>query len=205
MRRRAVAFGIVLAAAAAGILAGCTFLIQFDDVAKDGSDGAPPPRDDGDVPPTPPGDDSGGDDSGVNDTGVPFPPPCDTTSLPDMVSCNSMFERPECASETGIFATYPTARGGDLVECNGGAHPYCLIHCPYGCHVMTTSGFSDFCDGCKLRKKGTYCAKDMGGPDEGVAVDCDGGKIVDVHFCGAGRCTASCPRPGETHQPACCI
>ncbi len=202
MRRRAFALGIVLAGAVGGILAGCTFLIQFDDVAKDASDGAAPPRQDGDVPDVPPGDDVGAD-GGVIDTGVPFPPPCDTTSLPSMVTCNTMYERPECAAETGIFPSYPTARGGDLVECNGGAHPYCLIHCPYGCHVMTTTGFSDFCDGCKLRAQGTYCAKDMGGPDEGIAVDCDGGKIVDVHTCGAGRCTSQCPRSDP--KPACCI
>jgi hypothetical protein len=199
-----VAVGIVLAGALAGILAGCTFLIQFDDVAKDGVDGGPPPRQDGEAPPPPPGDDVGADGD-VIDTGVPFPPPCDPTFPESMVACNAMYPRPECASETGIFPSYPTARGGDVVECNGGAHPFCVRHCPYGCFKMTINGFSDFCDGCKLRAQGTYCAKDMGGPDEGIAVDCDGGKIVDVHTCGAGRGTSQCPRTTDPHQPACCI
>ncbi len=202
MRRRAVAAGFVIAGAAAGLLAGCTFLIKFDDVASDGG-GAPPPRVDGDTPPdVPPGDDTGADEGGVIDTGVPFPPPCDTTFEAGAVDCNASYPRPECASE-GVFMSYPTPRGGDLVDCNGSAHPYCIVHCPYGCHQMGM-GYSDFCDGCKLRKDGTYCAKDMGAPDEGIAVDCTGGKISAIYQCGPGRCTATCTRAGGP-RPGCCI
>jgi hypothetical protein len=198
MRRWLLAvFGAVTIASAASF-AGCTFLIQFDDAAPldggaDASDGAAPP----DAKP-----------DAATDAGPPaFPPPCDPAFPLSQLKCNPDFPRPNCAKTTTVFPSYPAGqdRTNDLVTCNGGANPTCVQHCPFGCATMPT-GYPDACDDCNGRADGTYCVKDLRGPDGrnlGLAVDCKGGKTVDAHVCGVGKCATKCPRAAPA--PSCCI
>lgn len=194
---RAVLVAIVTSAA------GCTFLIDFEEVdlpASDAgsSDGAP--RDAGNT--------TDASDAGAVEGGPPaFPPPCDPSFPLSDVSCNPSYPRPNCASNTTVFPTYPAgrSRAGDLVTCNGGATPTCVQHCPFGCAAMP-DGYPDACDDCDGRPDGTYCVKDMRGADGrnlGLAVDCKAGKTVMAHVCGVGRCATKCPRAAPS--PSCCI
>jgi hypothetical protein len=200
MRRR-LAFALVVAAGAAcgsgALAAGCTLLIPFDELDKDGgAETGPPPPIDGDAPP--------GDAEGGIDTGVAFPPPCDPKFDAGAVTCDPNYPRPECAHEPALFAGYPGDVQNDLVGCSGPTHPTCIQHCPFGCAIMP-QGYSDMCDDCHGKPQGTYCVKDLGGgnPDDlSLAVDCDGGKVVKTYACGTGRCASQCPR--TDHAPACC-
>jgi hypothetical protein len=106
-----------------------------------------------------------------------------------------------------VFPTYPSGhpRGEDLVICDGGSTPTCVQHCPFGCAVMP-NGYADICDDCFGRPQGTYCVTDLrSGPpsDDGLAIDCDGGKTVYKTVCGRGKCASVCPTAGSP-QPACC-
>jgi hypothetical protein len=175
------------------LVAGCTFLIDFKEVDR------APPADDADA--------RAANDGSVGDEGVvAFPPPCDPSFPLAEVRCNASFPRPNCASNTGIFPSYPTGhpRADDLVTCNGGTKPTCVQHCPFGCVAMP-QGFPDACDDCDGRADGTYCVKDLRGPDGrslGLAVDCKGGRTVEGHICGVGRCATKCPRADL--KPSCC-
>ncbi len=180
--------------------AGCTFLIQFDEVATDGGpDTGLPPRD---------GEADGDAESADADAGeAPFPPPCDSTFPLTQVTCNASYERPNCAKNTTVFPQYPSSesRTNDLVSCDGGTHPTCVQHCPFGCAVMPT-GYADICDDCNGRPQGTYCVTDLRGvpsSDDGLAIDCDGGKTVGTHICGAGKCATKCTTAGFP-RPSCC-
>ena len=186
---------------------GCTFLVDFADVPPDEDSGTPPERDVF-VPPQPEVDASeGGIVIGPDGGPIAFPPPCDPTFPLDEVACNPDFPRPNCAKNTGIFATYPASypRNDDLVVCNGGTKPICVMHCPFGCAQMP-AGYPDACDDCSGRIDGTYCMKDLRGTDgrtHGLAIDCQGGKTVKTYNCGAGRCATDCPRTDRS--PSCCI
>jgi len=180
--------------------AGCTFLIDFEEVevAPDAGSVDAAPRDAG-----------GADASDAAVDGGPpaFPPPCDPSFPLSQVKCNASYQRPNCASNTTVFPAYPAGipRGDDLVTCNGTANPTCVQHCPFGCATMPAS-YPDACDDCNGRPDGTYCVKDMRGADGrnlGLAVDCKGGKTVDAHVCGVGLCATKCPR--TERAPSCCI
>ncbi|CAN5924958.1 hypothetical protein BH11MYX4_BH11MYX4_66700 [soil metagenome] len=182
----------VLLVAILALGAGCTFLIDFKTVDAGSEDAGSAEAKDAAV---------------LDDGPLAFPPPCDPTFPLKEVRCNPSFPRPNCASNTGIFASYPAGRprGSDLVTCNGGTTPTCVQHCPFGCVAMP-QGFPDACDDCDGRPDGTYCVKDLRGPDGrnlGLAVDCKGGKTIQSHTCGEGRCATKCPRTDLT--PSCCI
>jgi hypothetical protein len=179
------------------LFAGCTFLIEFEEVAGTdaGSSGDTPDANDAN------------DGSRPDDGAAAFPPPCDPTFPLADVKCNPSFPRPNCASNTGIFPTYPEGRSreGDLVTCNGGTTPTCVQKCPFGCTAMPP-GYPDACNDCEGRPDGTYCVRDLRGADGrnlGLAVDCEKGKTVMVHVCGENRCASTCPRADR--KPSCCI
>jgi len=190
---------VTLALVALG--AGCTFLIDFEEVAPSVVTDAAVVND---VAVR----DASALDAPVTDTGPPaFPPPCDPGFPLAEVKCNANFPRPNCASNTTVFPSYPAGRmrEGDLVTCNGGPTPTCVQHCPFGCTSMPT-GFPDACDDCNGRPNGTYCVKDLRGPDGrnlGLAIDCKDGKQVADYICGAGKCATTCPRTDR--KPSCCI
>lgn len=178
--------------------AGCTFLIDFDEVDGGADGGSPEAAVLPDVR----------DDRVVADGPIAFPPPCDPAFPLSQVKCNADFPRPNCATNTGVFPSYPAGhpRNGDLVTCNGGATPpTCVQHCPFGCATMP-NGFPDMCDDCNGRPDGTYCVKDLRGPDGrnlGLAIDCVGGKTTKGYVCGVGQCATKCPR--TERSPSCCI
>ena len=174
--------------------AGCTLLIDFKEVGPVGAVADSSAGDGGDARPP-----EGGPPA--------FPPPCDPGFPLAELQCNASFARPNCASNATVFPAYPAerARGGDLVTCNGGPTPTCVQNCPFGCTLMP-QGFPDACDDCDGRPDGTYCVKDLRGPDGrnlGLAVDCQGGRTVRAAVCGVGRCATKCPRTDRT--PSCCI
>ncbi|MBS2017240.1 MAG: hypothetical protein JST00_30435 [Deltaproteobacteria bacterium] len=192
---RSLARALLVAAVGAG--AGCTFLIDFDEVPGGGDASAAEASTGGDA----------SDDRVTPDGSIAFPPPCDPAFPLADVKCNASFPRPNCASNTSVFPTYPAGkpRGGDLVTCNGGPTPTCVQHCPFGCATMP-AGFPDMCDDCNGRPDGTYCVKDLRGPDGrnlGLAIDCTGGKTTKNYVCGEGRCATKCPRTDRA--PSCCI
>jgi hypothetical protein len=187
---------------------GCTLLVKFEEVpADDGDSSTSPPDRDVDVPDPVPDASEGGIIIGPDGGPIPFPPPCDPEFPRDQVTCNPSFPRPNCAKNTAIFASYPASypRENDLVVCNGGTTPTCVMHCPFGCAQMLT-GFPDACDDCNGRKDGTYCMKDLRGTDgrtHGLAVDCKDGGTVEVYNCGIGKCATDCPR--TEREPSCCV
>jgi hypothetical protein len=189
---RAMLFAIVASGA------GCTFLIDFDEVPRVVADAGDAndvvEKDANDVP--------------AVEGGPPaFPPPCDPDFPLAQLKCNASYPRPNCASNMTVFPSYPAgrARAGDLVTCNGGPTPTCVQHCPFGCTAMP-AGFPDACDDCEGRPDGTYCVKDLRGPDGrnlGLAIDCKAGKTVANYVCGVGKCATKCPRTDRS--PSCCI
>lgn len=196
---------VLLAVMAAG--AGCTFLIDFDEVDRATPDGS---ATDGPMTDARDPDASGATDTGMVEGGpLAFPPPCDPDFPLADVKCNPTYPRPNCASNTTVFPDYPAGhpREGDLVTCNGSAKPTCVQHCPFGCASMPV-GFPDACDDCDGRPDGTYCVKDLRGPDGrslGLAVDCVKGRTMMAHTCGttAASCATKCPRAGGPF-PSCC-
>lgn len=206
--RPVLVLSFVAIATAVAASVGCTFLVDFADVPAEDDGGGPPERDVFVPDPDPEVDASeGGTIIGPDGGPIAFPPPCDPTFPLDEVACNPDFPRPNCAKNTGIFATYPASypRDPDLVVCNGGTKPICVMHCPFGCAQMP-AGYPDACDDCNGRKDGTYCMKDLRGTDgrtHGLAIDCAGGKTVKTYNCGAGRCATDCPRTDRS--PSCCI
>lgn len=192
---RSLARALLVAVVSAG--AGCTFLIDFDEIDGGGDASAAEASTGGDA----------SDDRFTPDGPIAFPPPCDPSFPLAEVKCNASFPRPNCASNTSVFPTYPAgkARGGDLVTCNGGPTPTCVQHCPFGCATMP-AGFPDMCDDCNGRPDGTYCVKDLRGPDGrnlGLAIECASGKTTRNFVCGEGRCATKCPRTDRA--PSCCI
>lgn len=185
--------------------ASCTFLVDFAEVPAEEADAAPPVRDVNQPPEVDASE--GGTVIGPDGGPIAFPPPCDPAFPLDDVPCNPSFPRPNCAKNTGIFTSYPAgyARGDDLVVCNGGTKPICVMHCPFGCAQMP-SGYPDACDDCNGRPDGTYCMKDLRGTDgrtHGLAIDCKDGVTVQTYNCGVGRCATDCPR--SERNPSCCI
>lgn len=198
----ALSFVAIVATAAS-----CTLLVTFDDVPPDAVDAAVSERDVF-VPEPAPDASEGGTIVGPDGSTIAFPPPCDPTFPLDDVACKPEFPRPNCAKNTGIFTSYPASypREADLVVCNGGTKPVCVMHCPFGCAQMP-SGFPDACDDCNGRPDGTYCMKDLRGTDgrtHGLAIDCKDGKTVETYNCGLARqCATDCPR--AEREPSCCV
>jgi hypothetical protein len=194
--RRSIALAFGSGVIALGFVAGCTFLISFDDVPQDAA-----------APETStPAVDAGGtqDRSPPAEAAPPFPPPCDPTFPVGQVNCNGA-RQPTCGSR---LTTYPAGkdRTNDLVVCNANATATCVQHCPFGCALMP-AGFADQCDDCEGRPDGYYCGRELRGwtaDDFDLAVQCQGGNAVRGAVCGANKCAAPCTRP-EGPFPSCCV
>jgi hypothetical protein len=193
--------GLAFAVGASASIAGCTFLIGFDELPRDAGEEETsiPAETGGPVPEAAPKDDA---EAGA----PPFPPPCDPTFPNAQVGCNGA-TRPTCAKTTS-FTSYPAGydRTNDLVLCNGGPTPSCVQHCPFGC-TQTPAGFSDQCDDCNGRENGFYCGRDLRGWEPAtsdLAVECVNGRTVAAAICGPNKCASKCTRtPGP--RPSCCV
>jgi hypothetical protein len=195
-------FAVSLGALVSGIVAGCTFLVPFDDVPDSEDAALDVPGRERQVDVAREGED-GGLDAGTNPT--PWAPPCDSDFPLREIQC------PEVTRQTYFCAravsSYPDGgdREKDLVRCGPGGAT-CVQHCLNGC-IGTRPGFDDQCDPCDGLDDGFYCGHDFSGTptrNADLAIRCVGGRNADAAVCGDGRCASPCSRPGGP-QPSCCI
>jgi hypothetical protein len=176
-------------AVAATFLAGCTFLVSFDDVPGDDA-AAPmttsrPPdvnvTDSGPDQRAPAPDASDGPEGGADYSAV-------CTGLPDGKYCN------------GNQIVVDAGSKDDLITClNGKAVSVKLCPKGSGCQRMV-SGYPDECDECEGRANGQYCGDDFPGwhpLNARARIRCDNGAIVGSLIC-ANQCTGT--GPGATCQ-----
>ncbi len=186
------------------IVAGCTFLVSFEDMPglEDAGGSRPDVVTRDRQVPTTPEEPITPVDAG-SDAAVVFPPPCDPSFPLDAVACGGA-NGSVCAR---TLASYPSGHdpGSDLVRCGPGGAT-CVQHCPFGCAEMP-NGFSDQCDPCNGRRDGYYCGHELAGsPTENadLAIRCESGTRAEAAVCGRNRCAAPCSRDGGP-TPSCCI
>lgn len=147
---RMVRQGLPLAYVASAMLAGCTFLIDFDAPeapAEAGLDSA--------VPPGPP--DVRIDGSGVEasvDAGADVR---DAIANPD--ACKGNPDGKYCG---GNQIVWPAANKDDLVTCKGQVVSIVKLCSGVGGCIRMANGFPDQCDECGTRADGFYCGRDLG-------------------------------------------
>ena len=161
------------AAAAIG-LAGCTFLITFDEVPVDdaGLEAGTGP-DAADAPAAP-------------DAAADAPPVTDAAAeldLSKLGSCDGMVNGLYCGNNQ--IKDYPGSRD-DLVACDGGAVAS-VTHCDggSGC-IRMPNPQPDQCDECWRKADGFYCGRDMPGwssRNARVLVRCMAGGQVGITVC----------------------
>jgi len=156
------------------MLAGCTFLIDFQDVPRglDGTVDSSPPIGPPDVRV----------DSPVADGAVDAGPDVrDAIANPD--ACNGNPDGKYCGSNQ---ITWPLDHKDDLVTCKANrvsAVKVCLTG--QGCLGML-DGYPDECDECAKKGDGTYCGRDLPGWDVKNAqqrIRCQGGRVVGSLLC----------------------
>lgn len=157
------------AAAAAATLAGCTFLIDFEEVP-------------------PPADTSGVDSSvlpGAPDVRVDAPLPVDAArdAIADPTACKTKPDGKYCA---GNQIDWDGGNNDDLITCKAAlVSAVRLCSQGTGCIAML-EGFPDECDECAKKTDGTYCGRDMPGWDAKNAnqrVRCQNGRLVGLLLC----------------------
>ena len=164
------------AAAAAATLAGCTFLIDFEEVP-------------------PPADASGVDSSvlpGAPDVRVDGPLPVDAgrdaeaaarDAIADPTACKTKPDGKYCA---GNQIDWDGGNNDDLITCKAAlVSAVRLCSQGTGCIAML-EGFPDECDECAKKTDGTYCGRDMPGWDAKNAnqrVRCQNGRLVGLLLC----------------------
>lgn len=197
-------FAVSLGALVTGIVAGCTFLVPFED-APDGADASLDVRGrDRQVDVAEEGEDAGDDlDAGTNPAS--WAPPCDPDFPLQQIRCPDVTRLTHLCARAVV--SYPDGRDreNDLVRCGPGGAT-CVQHCPFGC-IATRPGFEHQCDPCNGLGDGFYCGHDFPGiptRNDDLAIRCVGGKNADAAVCGDGRCASPCSRPGGP-QPSCCI
>jgi hypothetical protein len=183
--RRAFA-SVAMASAIAFGMAGCTFLVTFDDPPSAGLElGTPDARtaNDVSVPDTnvAPEDDAGPieDSAAAVDATVDYSNAC--VGKPDGKYCN------------GNKIVVDAGSRDDLVTCLNGMTVSAKL-CTNGCARMP-SGFPDECDQCAGKTTGLYCGDDFFGwhPDnKNTRIRCDTGAIVGNLICTKG-CTGTGP------------
>ena len=178
LRIRPRARSLAVVAAAFAFLAGCTFLIDFQDVpdAGDAEAGAsqPPP------PPGNPGD--AGD--GASDADADAPRDASRAlDLDALKSCRNVANGYYCGDDGIVGYPYPN----DLVACDGGKVAQ-ATPCSYGLGCLhLPTGYADECDDCHAKPNGFYCGGDLKGWVDGtnVLVHCLDGSTDTFVNCGA--------------------
>ena len=172
------------AAAAAAFLAGCTFLVTFDEVPSDDGGSAVPIARPPDVNAAETGADATAtepDGSASGDASAGYSAAC--IGQPDGKYCNG--------NQVGVDG------GGkdDLITClNGKTVSVKPCSKGSGCQRMV-SGYPDECDECMGRANGQYCGDDFAGwhpLNARSRIRCDNGAIVGSLIC-ATQCTGSGP------------
>lgn len=178
MRPRA--FVVATVASIACALAGCTFLVTFDDPPKDGAElSVPDAR-------------SPASDVFVPDTNVA---PVEDASTPDVVDAapqpdgavdysQACVGKPDSKYCNGGKISVDGGSNDDLVTCLAGKTVSVKL-CPNGCETMPT-GFADECDECKGKATGLYCGDDFVGWHPGnknTRIRCDNNVISGSLIC----------------------
>jgi hypothetical protein len=180
---RPVALALATGAAAA-MIAGCTFLIGFDDVpgpADANADGpnvvnAPDVR--VDAPQAGP---DGSSDAGADAR--------DAIANPD--ACVSLSDGLYCG---GNQISWPIADKDDLITCKNHVVSNVRYCADIGGCIRMLNSFPDQCDECAKKTDGFYCGRDMGGWEPknlNSLVHCQNKAAVSVMPCGALTCTSS--------------
>jgi hypothetical protein len=164
---------VTAALATASLLAGCTFLISFDEVdpGDDAGDDAPF-RDPPDVRVDAPA------DAGLD------PSARDALANPD--ACEGNQDGKYCA---GNLVAWDGGNKDDLITCKAQVvSGVRLCEQGVGCIRMLT-GYPDQCDECTNKTDGTYCGRDMAGWESKNAetrVRCQNGAEVGLLLCANG-------------------
>lgn len=176
MRRRPLVARTAVCAAALAMLAGCTFLIDFQDAPRADGDGGvdssppigpPDVRVDGNIVP-----------DGAADSG---PDARDAIANPD--ACKGNPDGKYCGGDQIVW---PLDHKDDLVTCK--ANQVSLVKlCTtgQGCLGML-NGYPDECDDCAKKGDGTYCGRDFPGWDAKNAqqrIRCQSGRVVGSLLC----------------------
>jgi hypothetical protein len=185
MRRARASFLAASGVCAFFFLAGCTFLVSFDE--KPGAKDAGSTRD---VSTRPTATETSTFPTSTQTTTSPIdsgPPPetCDTAlNLNQVNGCEdfAVANALVCA-KNGSLQPYPftTTQTRDLVTCNGG-NAICVKHCQTNCSQLP-DGIPDQCDRCTGRRDGTYCGKELGWDTRAneVLVRCVGGTMSSAN------------------------
>ncbi|GAC1540056.1 MAG: hypothetical protein NVS3B10_04740 [Polyangiales bacterium] len=185
MMLRGPAALVLATAGTASMIAGCTFLISFDDVptAADAAGGGPMVDDAPDVRVDAPALDAadGAKDAGtdVRDA-IANPDAC--VGFPDGLYCG------------GDQISWPVASKDDLVTCKNHVVSNVRFCADIGGCIRMLNGFPDQCDECAKKVDGFYCGRDMGGWDTknyNSLVHCQNKAAVSVMPCGTLTCTSS--------------
>jgi hypothetical protein len=174
----------VATSAATAILAGCTFLIGFDDVpgATDGSIdsqtmiNAPDVR--VDAPALP--------DAQIGDAGADV-----RDAIANPAACANFSDGKYCG---GNQIPWPVANNDDLVTCKGRMVSNVRFCSGLGGCIRMLNGYPDQCDECGTKADGLYCGRDMGGWETknfNSLVHCQNKAAVTVMPCGAQTCTSN--------------
>lgn len=176
---------VVATAAVAMMIAGCTFLISFDDVPVPGdatADGptvgnAPDVRVDA---PMTDGPDATRDAGADARDAVANPDAC--VAFPDGLYCG------------GNQISWPVADKDDLVTCKAHVVSNVRFCADIGGCIRMLNGYPDQCDECAKKTDGFYCGRDMGGWETknlNSLVHCQNKAAVSVMPCGAQVCTSA--------------
>ena len=167
-------------AVASAMLAGCTFLIDFEpvEVAAEGGFDATvlpgPPDVRIDVPPP-----EAAVDSGVDAR--------DAIANPD--ACNGKSDGRYCG---GNQITWPVENKDDLVTCKGQLVSVVKFCAGVGGCIRMANGFPDQCDECGTRADGRYCGRDLAWEPKNAErlVQCQNKAAVAQPVCANG-CTSN--------------
>lgn len=171
-------------ASAATMIAGCTFLIGFDDVpgATDASFDGPTMINAPDVRVDAPAK----TDAPVADAGVDAR---DAIANPD--ACAGAVDGKYCG---GDQISWPVANKDDLVTCKSKVVSNVRLCADVGGCIRMLNGYPDQCDECAKKADGLYCGRDMGGWETknlNSLVRCQNKAAVTVTPCGAQVCTSN--------------
>ena len=173
-------------AASATMIAGCTFLIGFDDVpaATDASVDAPPMINAPDVRVDAPAPTDARVADAGGDTGAR-----DAIANPD--ACANAVDGKYCG---GDQIPWPVANKDDLVTCKSKVVSNVRLCADIGGCIRMLNGYPDQCDECAKKADGLYCGRDMGGWETknlNSLVHCQNKAAVTVTPCGAQVCTSN--------------
>jgi len=166
-----LAYAVAMASA---VLAGCTFLIDFDPAETEPEDAGV----DSTVPPGPP--DVRVEGSAPDAAVDGGPEPRDAIANPD--ACTGKSDGMYCG---GNQIVWPVDRNDDLVTCKGQAVSIVKFCSGVGGCIRMLNGFPDQCDECATRPPGKYCGRDLGWEPKNAErlVRCQNDASVDSPVC----------------------